>query len=96
MLWVFSLFLQRKSPDYVIESGLITLVGHELDLLKKSGSFETKFNIEGKNVYKGFGLGIRSMHDRAILISGDFRLISSEGKGAKVIISIPNSVETVK
>ncbi len=39
--------------------------------------------------YTGFGLGIRSMCNRAQLINCDFKLISSAGHGAKIILSLP-------
>ncbi len=130
--------------------GLLKLVEYELDLLKKSGNFETNLKIEGKpysmekqkelilfrimqevihNIikhakatiidvqiifdpgifsltitdnglgfdarqlqeksYTGLGLGIRNMSNRAKLINCDFKLISSMGKGATVILTLP-------
>ena len=36
------------NTDYVVEMGLMRSVEYELELIKKTGSFQTHFNIEGK------------------------------------------------
>ncbi|MDQ6844108.1 MAG: ATP-binding protein [Bacteroidota bacterium] len=138
------------NTDYVMDTGLINLIEHELDVLKKAGNYDTNLTIDGNprslekqkelilfrivqevfhNIIKhakattidvrimfepgvfsltiidngigfdakqlelkkseDFGLGIRSMHNRANLINSEFKLISSVGKGTNVILTMP-------
>jgi signal transduction histidine kinase len=42
-----------------------------------------------KDARNGVGLGIRSMGERARLVSGQFEIHSEPGKGTKIIVSVP-------
>ena len=42
-----------------------------------------------QNNYNGLGLGIRNMHNRASMISTDFKLVSNPDKGTALILTLP-------
>lgn len=144
------------NTDYVIEMGLLRSIEYELELMKRTGTIETRLQVEGKayrleqqqelilfrivqevlhNIikhakanlvevyldfaadmftmkitdngvgfdaskleaddYSGFGLGIRSMHNRAKMINTHFRLSSTVGAGVTVTLDLP-IVNTIK
>jgi len=84
----FNNIIKHSEAD-IISISLNYKVNDLILLVEDNGKgFDIK-NLEVSNPNSSIGVGLKNMSRRAELIGGKFSIKSSEGKGTKVIISIP-------